>query len=92
VKEFLRLLFAPCSEISLRASTAMDHDLPRSHRVAVSFHCLYCKACRRYRRQIRFMRAALWALVSDAPLARILPDVSLSPEARDRLRRSIREP
>ena len=92
MSEFLRLLFAPCSEISRHASISMEHELPRAHRIAIGFHCWYCKACRRYRRQIRFIREALRAFVDGGPPPDALAGLSLPPDARERIRRAIREP
>jgi predicted anti-sigma-YlaC factor YlaD len=86
VIEFLRLLFAPCSEISLLASTALDEPPTRAQRVAVAFHCLYCKACRRYRRHVAALRHAIrtmleHALESDA--------AALPADARERINRAL---
>lgn len=89
MKEFLRLLFAPCTEISRHTSMAMDCDLPRAHRVAIGVHYLYCTACRRYRRQIKLIREALQRLASDTLPEDALVAVSLPPAARDRIRRSL---
>ena len=89
MKESLRLLFAPCSEISRQTSMRLDHELPRAHRAAIGVHYLYCKACRRYRRQIQFMRKALRQLVAGTLPADVLADFSLSPDARERIKRSV---
>jgi hypothetical protein len=89
---FLRLLFAPCSEISLLASAALDQPPTRAQRAAVAIHCLYCKACRRYRHHIKALRRAVQSI-----LARALDDdtadgPALSAEARQRIHRAISEP
>ncbi|MHC4066698.1 MAG: hypothetical protein ACYSUI_19655 [Planctomycetota bacterium] len=91
MKEFLRLLFAPCSDISRHATISMDHELPRAHRVVVGFHIWYCNSCRRYRRQIRFIREAFLAFMDGAAPADAHADVSLPPDARERIRHAIRE-
>ncbi|MCH7814419.1 MAG: zf-HC2 domain-containing protein [Planctomycetes bacterium] len=87
--EFLRLLFAPCSEISRQTSRSLDEALPRSHRVAIRIHYLYCTSCRRYRQQIEQIRQALQAAATDQPGADALSDVTLSPAARERIKRSL---
>jgi hypothetical protein len=89
MKEFFRLLFAPCSEIGRHTSMAMDRELPRAHRIAIGVHYLYCVACRRYRRQIKLIREALRRLASDTLPEDALVDVSLPPAARDRIKRSL---
>ena len=91
MKEFWRLLFAPCSEISRHTSMHLDQELPWAHRVAIGLHYCYCKACRRYRRQIRFIREAFRALVDKAPPADALADLSLPPDARERIKHAIRQ-
>ena len=89
MKQFLRLLFAPCSEISQRTSMGLDTTLPRSHRVAIGLHYIYCTACRRYRRQIKFIRQALKRLDADALPDESLTELSLPAASRDRLKRFI---
>lgn len=91
MKEFLRLLFAPCSEISRHTSISMDHELPRAQRAAIRVHHCYCKACRRYRRQIRFIREAFLTLRDGAPPTDALAEVSLPPDARARIKQALRQ-
>ncbi|MCP4250021.1 MAG: hypothetical protein GY778_23515 [bacterium] len=89
MKEFLRLLSAPCTEISRQTSRSLDEPLPRSHRVAIRIHYLYCTACRRYRRQIEKIRQALQAAATDEPGAEALSDLTLPPAARERIKRTL---
>ncbi len=86
---FLGLLFAPCSEISLQTSMSLDTKLPRSHRIAIALHCCYCKACRRYRHQIYILREFLRASGEKPPLADGLAGISMSADARERIRKSV---
>jgi hypothetical protein len=85
VKEFLRLLFAPCDPIARLVSESLDRPLPRSHRIAVQLHLLYCSACRRYRRQIRLIREALRGEEASAETA-----PGLSADARRRIEDTLR--
>lgn len=89
--EFLRLLFAPCSEISHLASTALDRPSTRAQRVAVAFHCLYCKACRRYRRHVAALRRAVRAMLEYALADGTAVGAALSLEARERIHRALTE-
>jgi predicted anti-sigma-YlaC factor YlaD len=86
---FLRLLFVPCDEIAHLASRALDAGLPRYQRVAIAIHFAYCKACRRYRRQMLLLRRALRAFVDDLHNVEVPP--ALTPEARNRLKRALRQ-
>ena len=40
-------------------SRSMDERLPRWERCAAGLHLVYCRACRRYKQQLRIVRAAL---------------------------------
>ena len=89
--QFLRLLFAPCSEISRHASLSLDTELPRSHRFAIRFHTLYCKACRRYRQHIQFIRQALRRITTGESPADVASSATLSPAARQRILHHLHE-
>jgi predicted anti-sigma-YlaC factor YlaD len=89
VREFIRLLTLPCDEIAKLVSTSLDGELAWPHRFAIRSHLLYCKACRRYRRQILLLRRTLQALGADVDPTKVPPGLSLTPEARERIRRSL---
>jgi predicted anti-sigma-YlaC factor YlaD len=75
-----RLLNLPCEGVSALASQALDRPLARPERWAVRLHTLYCSACRRFRRQIAFLRRAMRHLTAADPGGPPLP-----PEVRDRI-------
>lgn len=82
-----RLLNAPCRDMARLASRAMDERLSFWERFAYRLHLVYCSACRKYQRQLRFIRRAF-----DAAEER-LADVStpgLSDEARARIAKRIK--
>ena len=79
------LLNLPCEEVSELSSQALDRPLARSERLAVRLHTLYCSACRRFRRQLAFLRRVLRRLADADPAGPSLP-----PEARDRIVRQMR--
>lgn len=87
--EFLRRLNLPCRDISRLISAAQDQRLSRGERFAVRLHLLYCSACRKFKRQIRYMRETLQALQDADPVTEAGP--GLSPEARERIKRSLRQ-
>ena len=84
-----RLLNLPCDEIVRLVSLSLDQELPRAERLAVKTHLVYCKACRRYRRQINALRQAVRRYVEQPPIHPATPGMSLSSEARDRIKRSM---
>jgi predicted anti-sigma-YlaC factor YlaD len=86
-----RLLNLPCREISELVSLSLDHEPPRAERLAVTLHLLYCKACRRFRRQVLTLKSAMARLASDASCAELAEIPHLSPDARERIKRALRE-
>jgi len=55
-----------CRQVSRLVSQSMDARLAWHQRLAVRFHLLYCVWCRRYSRQIQFLRTAAKGLASEA--------------------------
>ncbi len=58
----LHYLNLSCREVAQLHSESLDRPLSRSERWAVGLHLVYCSACRRFRRQLRFLRAAMQRL------------------------------
>src|SRR6266550_4022742 len=61
VKNILRTILPSCRDMSRLQSDAMDTPLPLSMRFGVRLHLLVCSWCRRYGRQISFLRGAVHA-------------------------------
>lgn len=58
----LKTLNAPCRELSRWATEADDHaELDIWQKLAYRIHLTFCVPCRRYRNQVRKLRAALRA-------------------------------
>lgn len=81
-----------CREVTRWASDAMDRPLPLGTRLALRVHVLICTWCRRYLRQLVFLRQA----VRSRPerLTDVEPHAGspgLSPEARARIRLALRD-
>ncbi len=79
----LRILTLSCGESTRLVSESLDRDLPTGERLAVRLHAVSCLSCRRFARQLRFLRTALQhrdaeAVVDGGPVA-------LSTEARERI-------
>jgi len=77
-----------CQEITLLVSESLDRRVPLPQRLAMRLHLLLCKFCSRYRRHLLFLRHAIRRhpdrLGGDED-----PSVSLSPDARERIKRSL---
>lgn len=68
-------------------SEAIDHSLPPLKRAAMGLHLLVCSWCRRYGKQIRFIHCAAREHPGELQDAQAQ---SLSPEARERIKRSLK--
>jgi len=84
-----RVLMLSCKDVTKLVSESMDRSLPLGKRIGVRLHLLICRFCERYRRQLLLLREAArhLALAGETP-GEPLPE-SLSPEARDRIRRAL---
>jgi predicted anti-sigma-YlaC factor YlaD len=87
IKALWRLLTLPCEGMTRLASESLDRDLTRLERVALRSHLLYCGACRRFVQQVAVLRRAVRRIEAGAPL----PGPGLPDDARDRIKRALRE-
>ena len=76
-----------CKETSLLVSQSLDRRLSWPERWRATAHLIICSACRRFRRQARFMRKAAHRYVMAT--LRPAPPLDLSNEARDRIRQAL---
>jgi len=87
-KTGLRILSPNCREASRLQSEALDHPLSLPQRLGLRLHLLICKWCRRYGKQIRFLSQAVHEHPDQVNEA---TPRTLSPEARERLKQSLRD-
>ena len=87
LKSGFRTLMPTCRQVARLQSDALDRRLSLSKRFGLRLHLLLCKWCRRYGKQIRFLRRA--AHEHSDELNEAAPR-HLSAEARKRLKRNIR--
>lgn len=81
-----------CREVTRWGADALDRPLPFGQRLAVRFHVLICVWCRRYLRQIAFLRQAVRSQPDTLAEGGPSPDrPCLSPESRERIRRVLRD-
>ena len=90
LKTIWRLLNLPCREMTQLASESLDRDLDRLERFVLRTHLLYCSACRRYLKQIAFVRLAARQLVTRLEPDLPMPGPDIPAEACDRIKRALK--
>jgi hypothetical protein len=80
-----------CKEVSHLVSQSLDRKLPLWQRIQVRLHLLMCRFCSRFRKQVLFLKDAAhhYLLAVEADTAEVARP-GLSPEARDRMKRSLK--
>lgn len=78
-----------CKELAPWMSEALETPLPLRRRVILKLHFLICVWCRRYNRQLAALRTISQRLAAPEADDTGLAAVSLSPEARERLKRAL---
>ena len=81
-----------CKDVTQLLSEAMDRSLPLGKRIGVRFHLLICKFCARYERQLLLIRETVRRLVATEEKSGEPPGETLSKEAKERIRNSLRNP
>ena len=76
-----------CKQAARLQSVALDRTLTPVERFGLRSHLLFCKWCRAYGKQIRFLSAAAKEHASDDDQPS--PQPALSSEARERIKRSL---
>ena len=88
LKKGLRTISPNCREASRLQSEALDHALSPLQRLGLRLHLVLCRWCRRYGRQLRFLRGA--SREHQDKVAEAAPQ-TLSPDTRERLKRALRD-
>lgn len=86
--DWLARRLPPCKEVARMASDSMDRKLPLSQKIRMRLHFMICKWCLRYFKQLQFMSEI--AHQHDEQSTEEKSSPSLSPEARERMKRSFR--
>lgn len=82
----IRDLSPSCKQVVRLQSAALDRKLPPHQRLGLRIHLLLCKWCRRYGKQITFLRSATRQHGHEDQL---LPPRTLSLEARERIKQRL---
>ena len=86
----MALLNLPCEEMCRPASESLDRDLGRLGWVALQARLLYCAACCRFQRQIKFLRCTSRRMPRHVEGGEPLPGTGLPDEVRERIKRALR--
>ena len=87
LKTAFRTLMPTCRDASSLQSQALDRSLSWPKRFGLRLHLLVCQWCRRYGKQIRFLRKAVREHPNEL---NAVSSQTLSSEARERLKQSLR--
>lgn len=88
--QYLAARLPSCREVTRLGADALDRPFPFGQRLAVRFHVLICVWCRRYLRQIAFLRQAVRTHPDRLLDASDATAAGLSAEARERLKQALR--
>lgn len=77
-----------CKQATHLVSQRLDRNLSRRERFALRFHVWLCKNCRRFERQMHFMRQILHRGVREGQFPR---NKSLPAQSKERIRQALQE-
>ena len=83
-------LSASCERVSLSESESLDRARSEWELLMVKAHQLACPACRRFRKQVRSLDAALARLRSRREAGDKLSGLFLPPDAREHIKAALR--
>ena len=86
------ILMLSCKDVTKLVSESMDHTLPLGKRIGVRLHLIICKFCARYERQLLLIRETVRRLAATVEAPGEPSRETLSVEARERIRESIKNP
>ena len=78
-----------CKDVSHKVSMAMDMTLPLHQRAAIRFHLMMCRYCAKFNNQLKMLRKLSRHPDSDLPQPE--PTESLSPEAKQRIKDTLKK-
>jgi len=81
-----------CKDVTRLISDSMDRSLPLGKRIGVRLHLMICRFCARYERQLLLIRDTVRRIADPPDPPAALPLEALSPEARERILRSLSGP
>lgn len=88
-RSFRRLLFLSCEDATRLYSEALERRLTWPERGAIWLHEAVCLGCRRFRRQLGWLRRIMAKFASEGPPGPC-GGAGLPPEARERIKRALK--
>lgn len=89
LSDIKKILTLHCDESAELLSKQQDTSLNRTELVALRFHLFICRACRRYKKQLQFIRNVL-IIVCDEKKS-ILTEFKMSEKKRKQIKNIINE-
>ena len=86
----LAWLWASCEIVSGYESESLDRRLSRWERLMINAHQLSCPGCRRFRRQVRSLKATLDQIRARREAGERLAGLFLPPDVRRRIKAALR--
>ena len=84
--DWVHRIIMPCSEVTHLLSDPASGQLSARERIALRVHLSVCSWCSQYKRQVQRLRNVMESHSSDVEAP---SSTGLSPEARERIRRSL---
>jgi hypothetical protein len=94
LKNVILILTLRCDQASRLISHSQETPLNRAEQLALTFHLLICRICRKYKRQLQLMRDVLARLAEPglySNMASSLLDKTQARALRERMSRKLRE-
>ena len=85
------ILTLHCDEASRLTSESFERRLDFHERVAMRFHVVLCRSCRRFRKQLELLHEAFRNLSQSHPDHSDLVPIGLSDEMKERIKARLRE-
>jgi hypothetical protein len=79
-----------CKEAAAMVSESLDRKLPLGQRIALRMHLLFCRFCRRFSRQVLFLRGTADRVRGEKEGEEPPVSDSLSAEAKEKIEQALK--
>jgi hypothetical protein len=94
LKNIIHILTLTCDQAARYMSESQETSLNSIERKALFFHLLICRFCRKYRRQLKFLRSLMTKLMDSNTYEKAIPHL-MEPEEKqafqERLSKKLKE-
>jgi hypothetical protein len=88
ISDIKKILTLNCEESARLLSTRQDSSLGRTEQLALRLHLMICRACRRYNKQLQFIRKLFQALHKKDMVS---SEFKISDEKRKHIKKMVNE-